>query len=84
MPHSGPEPDIGEVADEKGERTVCRLPHPGPVPTPAPGVSVQVTEHLLLHCPCAHKTHTTKDSLNSLDLYSGSLMDVFITALLDL
>ena len=32
----------------------------------------------------AHRTHTTKDSLNSLDLYSGSLMDVFITALLDL
>ena len=36
IPHSGPEPDIGEGRDEKGERTVCRLPHPGPVPAPAP------------------------------------------------
>ena len=32
----------------------------------------------------AHRTHTTKDSLNSLDFHSGSLMDVFRTALLDL
>ena len=46
--------------------------------------SVRVTEHLVLHRHCAHWNHTTKDSLNSLDFHSGCLMDVFITALLDL
>ena len=36
--------------------TVCHLPHPGTLPAPAPGFSVRVTEHLVLHRPCAHRT----------------------------